>query len=302
MAKRGLGKGLSALIPSLEKPGGVAPSERRDAFRIEEIPISSITPSPRQPRQRFDPETLQELVASILTFGVVQPIIVRPKGDGYEVVAGERRWRAAKAAGLKTIPSIARRTSDIESLEMALIENVHRDDLNVIEEAYAYQQLIDDFDITHGELSKKVGRSRSAITNILRLLSLPIEVQAMVREGALSYGHGRSLLGLEDNQQIIRLAEKVAREELSVRQIEEEVRKIQLRKDSAHLKRAPKPLQPAKFPEIAEQLSDYLSVPVRIIMSKTKGRIEIEFGSLVDLERIYSLITGGRSGLDEPMS
>lgn len=302
MAKRGLGKGLSALIPSLEKPGAPGLSERWDAFRIEEIPISSITPSPRQPRQKFDPETLQELVASILTFGVVQPIIVRPKGDGYEVVAGERRWRAAKAAGLKTIPSIVRRTSDIESLEMALIENVHRDDLNVIEEAYAYQQLIDDFNITHGELSKKVGRSRSAITNILRLLTLPIEVQAMVREGALSYGHARSLVGLEDNQQIIRLAEKAAREGLSVRQVEEEVRKIQLRKETPHLKRAPKALQPAKFPEIAEQLSDYLSVPVRVIMGKTKGRIEIEFGSLLDLERIYSLITGARSRLDEPMS
>jgi ParB family chromosome partitioning protein len=302
MAKRGLGKGLSALIPSLEKPGGLGPWEKWDAFRIEEIPISSITPSPRQPRQKFDPETLQELVASILAFGVVQPIIVRPKGDGYEVVAGERRWRAARAAGLKTIPSIVRRPSDTESLEMALIENVHRDDLNAIEEAYAYQQLVDDFNITHAELSKKVGRSRSAITNILRLLTLPIEVQAMVRGGVLSYGHARSLLGLDDNQEIIRLAEKVAREGLSVRQAEEEVRKIQLRKDTAHLKRVPKPLQPAKFPEIAEQLSDYLSVPVRVVMGKTKGRIEIEFGSLVDLERIYTLITGGRSRLDELIS
>jgi ParB family chromosome partitioning protein len=279
MARRGLGKGLSSLIPSFE---------RIEAMRVANIAVLKITANPRQPRKDFNPELLEEMIASINAFGVIQPIVVRPKDGGYELIAGERRWRAAQAAGLEVIPAIIRQTDEMESLELSLIENLNRDDLNVVEEAYAFQQLIEDFGITHADLSKRIGKSRSNITNILRIITLDPEIQDMLTNEAITYGHARSVLAIEDKKLQKKIVKRIVDDQLSVRQVEEIVRNLM--QGEARKKKAIKVIQPKKFPDITQRLSDYLSVPVRIEMSKTRGKIEIEFGSIDDLERIFDLI------------
>jgi ParB family chromosome partitioning protein len=279
MARRGLGRGLSSLIPSFE---------RTEAMRVADIAVSKITANPRQPRKDFNPELLEEMIASINAFGVIQPIVVRPKDGEFELIAGERRWRAAQAAGLEVIPAIIRHSDELESLELSLIENINRDDLNVVEEAYAFQQLIEDFGITHADLSKRIGKSRSNITNILRIITLDPEIQDMLANEAITYGHARAILTIEDKKLQKKIVKRIVDDQLSVRQVEEIVRI--LAQGDLGKKKAPKIIQPKKFPDISQRLSDYLSVPVKIEMSKARGKIEIEFGSIDDLERIFDLI------------
>lgn len=276
MAKRGLGRGLSSLIPTLGSTADVV---------LEEIPVGDISPSPNQPRKQFDQEAFEELVASIGRHGLVQPVVVRPKGSGFELVAGERRWRAAKEAGLKTVPAIVKQSTDGQSLELALIENIQREDLNALEEAAAYQKLIGDFKLTQAELADRVGKNRTTITNTLRLLQLPDSIKQLILEGQLSSGHARALLALENEDQQRKLAEKVLAEGLSVRQTESLVRLWQLAADGA-------PARPPvrSFGTAARQLAGALSARVRVRMSGGKGKIEIEFKSEEELKRICDLV------------
>jgi ParB family chromosome partitioning protein len=275
VGKKGLGKGLSALIPGLAE-------EKK--LNVEEIPLSDISPNPNQPRQSFNEQSFFEMVESVRKFGVIQPIVVQPKGLGYEIVAGERRWRAAKEAGLKSIPAVIKRLEGPESLEIALIENLHREDLNAIEEAQAYKTIIEKFNITQEELAKKIGKSRVAVTNTLRLLELPEDVKEAIVAGNLSAGHARALLGLKDEKKIKSLAERVIAEGLSVRETEKLARLISLEK-----KKKPS-VQPKAFREMARELSKILKTPVKVKMTSQKGKIEITFKKVEDLERIFSLL------------
>ncbi|HDP70100.1 MAG TPA: ParB/RepB/Spo0J family partition protein [Actinobacteria bacterium] len=281
MVKRGLGKGLSSLIPSVEQAG-------TGDFQLEQIPVKEIVPNPHQPRKNFNPETFRELVSSVNEFGVVQPIMVRPKGLGYELVAGERRWRAATEAGLEVIPAIIKETTDVESLELGLVENLQRENLNAIEEASAYRELVEKFNLTQGELAVVVGKSRTAITNTLRLLQLPKEVKQLIEEDGLSSSHARALLSLEDKEKQINLAKRIVEDGLSVREIENTVRLLSF---SGAKSQKPRHLQPKAFRTIAKRLGDALSTRVRVKMTHKKGKIEIDFKSLNDLERVFRLIT-----------
>jgi len=286
MAKRGLGKGLSALIPN------VGSEDKDDSNRVVEIPLSKIEPNKNQPRKNFKEELLDELADSIKEFGVIQPIMVREKegSNGYEIVAGERRFLAAKKIGLKTIPAlINQEIDDLSSLEIALIENIQREDLSPIELSHTFKQLLDEFEITHEELSKRVGKSRTAITNFLRLLSLPLEVQKMVDEGLLSAGHARALLTINDKDVLLETAQFAIDKGLSVRELEKTASKAN-RPKTERKKTVIVPLK--KAPEIASKLSEYLSSPVDLKLSKHKGKILIEFGTVNDLERIVYKIIG----------
>jgi len=283
--RSGLGRGLGALIPN-EVVG-----DRSSA--LIDIPISSLKPNPHQPRTRFDEETLASLTASIRELGVLQPILVRATGpDQYELIAGERRWRAARRAGHQTIPAIVRAATDIGSIEQALVENLHRQDLNPLEEAAAYQQLIEDFGITHEHLALRVGKSRAAITNTLRLFQLPPSVQRLVMEGQLSAGHARALLGTPDRAFQEALARRAVAEGLSVRNVEDAVRARNERVPRSQ----PTPgsrLRPPGILELETLLSSHLDTRVKVDMGSRKGRMVIEFGSLEDLERIYRAMTDG---------
>ena len=282
MARRGLGKGLDVLIGSAATAQG---------YRLEEIPIKDIKPNPRQPRVRFDPEGLEEMARSIEAFGVVQPVIVRSLGTDYELVAGERRWRAARAAGLEKVPAIVRDSTETDSLEMALIENLHRDDLNGIEEAAAFQQLLDDFGITHEELSRRVGKSRAQITNTLRLLQLPPSIQQQILEGRITTGHARALLALQEEPELQeKLALRIAKEGLSVRQVEESVRSHKGGEGSR--KERHKIPVPQEASEMFNKLEGLLETRVKGSLGKLKGRLVIEFIDLGDLKRIYRVIAG----------
>jgi ParB family chromosome partitioning protein len=278
MAKRGLGKGLGALITS---------SNTAQQPRHEMIPVDSISPNPLQPRRRFREEGLEELAASLEEHGMVQPVIVRPLGTGYELLVGERRWRAAKMAGVTSIPALIREAEPSESLQVALVENLHRDDLNGIEEAMAYQQLVEEFGLSHEEISQKVGKSRSAVVNALRLLQLPVEIQATVVAEEITPGHARALLALQGDPQQAVLLQRIIEENLSVRQAEELVRKILSgEKDKA------KKEKPASLDDYAEKLSAGLQAKVRVIQGKRKGKIIIEFKGEEDLKRILEQVTG----------
>jgi ParB family transcriptional regulator, chromosome partitioning protein len=284
--KGGLGKGLGALIP----PGA---AEGLGAGGYQELPISTIRPNRYQPREHFGEEHLSALADSIREVGVLQPVLVRPADDGYELIAGERRWRAARRAGLQAIPALIRTTDDASALEQALIENVHRDDLNALEEAAAYQQLIEDFRLTHEQVAARVGRSRVAITNTLRLLQLPPAIQKMIQDDTLRGGHARALLGTPDRAFQEQLARRVLNEGLSVRAVEEAVR--------AHggdaAKRAPAAtgqLRPAGLLELEELLGDYLETRVKISVGGKQGKITVDFADLEDLERLYRVVTGDR--------
>ena len=282
MAKRGgLGTNLDALIPLTVNQETVGSQE--------EVSLSSITPNPKQPRTHFDPEALAELVASIKEIGILQPPVVREVGAGrYELIMGERRFRAAKLAGLKTIPVIIRQTKDNELLREALIENIHRSNLNALEEAAAYSNLLNDFNCTHDELAEKLGRSRSVITNTMRLLNLPASVQNKVAAGVISAGHARALLGLSDSTAIEKLANRIVAEGLSVRSVEEIIA-ISKPGGSAKKKSGGRKETP-ELRELAEALGDSLDTRVRIESAKGKGAIIIEYSGGEDLQRLVKLI------------
>jgi ParB family transcriptional regulator, chromosome partitioning protein len=260
-----------------------------------ELSVTAVRPNPRQPRSHFDEDGLASLTASVREIGVLQPILVRQTDeDEYELIAGERRWRAARRAGMATIPAIIRTASDSESLEQALIENLNREELNPLEEAAGYQQLIEDFDLTHDQLSARVGKSRVAITNALRLFQLPPSVQRLVAEGRLSAGHARALLGTPDRAFQEALARRAANEQLSVRAVEEAVReRAQLAgpTEAPNPKASPGRLRPPGILELEELLADHLSTKVRVDMGANRGKVVIEFATLEDLERIYKAMT-----------
>jgi ParB family chromosome partitioning protein len=256
-----------------------------------ELPVGSIHPNPRQPRQVFDEDALSELTHSIREFGVLQPIVVRPDGDGYELVMGERRLRAAVAAGLVAIPSIVRSTSDDAMLRDALLENIHRAQLNPLEEAAAYQQLLEEFGTTHDELAQRIGRSRPQVSNTIRLLNLSVPVQRRVAAGVLSAGHARALLGLDDKELQDEIAARIVAEGLSVRATEELVT-LTLHGHGTKPARRP-PSQRITAPavvELAERLSDAFDTKVRVELGRRKGKITVEFASVDDLERLVGLM------------
>jgi ParB family chromosome partitioning protein len=306
MAKRtGLGRGIGALIPTTE-PTEARPSdvffprtvvdesttpESEDQLlavpgaRLIHIDPRSIVPNPRQPRTHFDADDLAELVHSVREFGVLQPVVVRATDEGtYELIMGERRTRAAREAGLESIPAVVRETADEHLLRDALLENLHRSELNPLEEASAYQQLLEDFGITQEELAARIGRSRPQISNTIRLLKLPVPVQQRVAAGVLSAGHARAILSLDDAEAMQRLADKIVNEDLSVRAAEA------LAKGGAHERRravAPHAgARRAHLDEVAERLGDRLNTRVRIALSARKGQISIDFASIQDLNRI----------------
>jgi ParB family chromosome partitioning protein len=285
-AKRGgLGTNLDSLIPTSLTVGDTEVGQQN------EVPISSISPNPRQPRTVFDEDALNELIASIKEIGILQPPVVRKVSEGrYELIMGERRFRAAKAAGLKSIPVIIRQTPDNELLREALIENIHRSQLNPLEEAAAYAGLLSDFGCTHDELAVKLGRSRPLISNMLRLLNLPPTVQRKVAAGVISAGHARALLGLSDEKEIEKLANRIVAEGLSVRATEEIVATAGPAKKSAKAKT--KVGISGTALASAELLSDYLDTRVTIEQGKGKGKITIEFAGSEDLQRIVDLIEG----------
>ncbi len=273
MSKKGLGKGLNALITS---------SVSAEQARHDMIPVDSISPNPLQPRKKFKEESLEELAESLKEHGVVQPVIVRPSGTGYELLVGERRWRAAQIAGIKAIPAVIRDAEASECLEVALVENLHRDDLNGIEEATAYRQLMEDFGLTQDEISRKVGKSRSAVANALRLLQLPVEVQASIVSEEISPGHARALLALQGDPYQAVLLRRIIEEGLSVRQTEDLVRKKLEGKVVPESKRE----KPKLLQDYAEAIASGLKAKVKVIQGKRKGKIIIEFKGEKDLQRL----------------
>jgi ParB family transcriptional regulator, chromosome partitioning protein len=342
--RRGLGKGLGALIPDAPRhsgltggagPGSGSPASAStdfldrqpgaaDGYRataegadtglrqvagayFEEVAIGSIAPNPRQPRRTFDDEAIDELAASIAEVGLLQPVVVRGLGGGrYELVMGERRWRASQRAGLDYIPAIVRETHDDDMLRDALIENLHRQQLDPLEEAAAYQQLLDDFGATHEQLAQKIGRSRPHISNTLRLLNLPPAVQKRVAAGVISAGHARALLSLDDPQSQDRLAQRIVAEGLSVRAVEEIVAVGDGTPDapakSSRRPAANKPVAPA-LRNLADRLSDLFETRVKVELGRNKGKIVVEFATIDDLERIVKAMSpdapGGGSA-DDP--
>lgn len=299
MARRsGLGKGLDALIPNT---GGstaeAAPGGPDDGTGLRELTITDIRPNPNQPRVHFDEESLAELSASIRAIGVLQPILVRPVESGFELIAGERRWRAAQRAGLSLIPAVVRVTDDVSSVEQALVENLHRQDLTPLEESAAYQQLLDDFGMTHEQVATKVGKSRSAITNSLRLLTLPASIQQLLADGRLSAGHAKAILGTPDRALQEALAKRAVAEQLSVRAVEEAIRDQQPKPATKPTGTGPKPasttLRPPGLLELEQLLGDHLQTSVSVTMSAKHGRVVIDFADLEDLERIYRVMTEG---------
>jgi len=309
--KGGLGRGLAALIPTRHDDGvdasvrngtpssfAEAPPPRR-ALRdgsplpaeLREIEIGAIVPNPQQPRTQFDDESLGELEHSIREFGLLQPIVVREAEPGsFQLVMGERRWRAAKRVGLRRVPAIVRQTADDAMLRDALLENIHRVQLNPLDEAAAYEQLLVEFGVTHTELADRLGRSRPVVTNTIRLLRLPVSVQRRVAAGVLSAGHARALLGLDDAGQQEELAARIVAEGMSVRATEEAV--VLLRRETPDKPRAVKrrPMQAPGLQDLAERLSDRFDTRVKVELGQRKGRIVVEFGSVEDLERIAELM------------
>ena len=258
------------------------------------LAVTLIVPNPLQPRSHFDGEELSALAASISEVGMLQPVIVRRIGEHrYELIAGERRWRAAQEAGLEEIPAIVRLADDQSSLEQAVVENLHRADLNGVEEAAAYRQLADDFGLTQDEIAQRVGKSRSAVANTLRLLQLPVSVQRLIMVGELSAGHARALLAVSDSDRQAQLAAKVVADELSVRQVEDLVRRAsQGRKAQAKEAWAPAGHRSASMLEIERLLSDRLDTRVSVTLTRNRGRLVVEFADLEDLDRIYRKLDG----------
>ena len=287
--RAGLGKGIGALIPS--EP------IRDQLSMLRDIPVADIDPNPHQPRHHFDEETLVSLAGSVREVGVLQPVLVRPGAEGrFELIAGERRWRAAMRAGLDVIPAIVREAGDLQAVEQALVENLHRQDLGVLEEASGYQQLIEDFGLTHEDVATRVGKSRSAVTNTLRLLQLPPSIQQLVASGRLSAGHARALMSTPDRAFQEALAGRAVRDQLSVRDVEEAVRQRGELVEGDAPRKVPKArLRPPGLLELEELLSSYLDTRVKVDMGAKRGKVLIEFATLEDLERIYRVMTEGKS-------
>lgn len=279
---RGLGKGIGALFPT-ETLENLQPNEDQ----IEKIDLQKLVVNPFQPRKTFDDEAIEELAQSIMEHGIIQPIVVRKKGKKFEIVVGERRFRAAKFANLNEIPAIVRDLTEDQMMELAILENLQREDLTPIEEAEAYQSLIDKLNFTQEELAKRLGKSRPYITNHLRLLTLPKEVRDLVNSGELSMGHGRTLLGLKNKRRIPEVAEKVIKHGLNVRQLEALIKQL----NEEVSRETEKPVNKDIFVQATEsQLRDYFGTNVQIKKSKNKGKIEIEFYSEDDLERILEIL------------
>lgn len=275
MNKHGLGKGLGALIRE---------NDQNEGASISELRITELEANQNQPRRNFDDQSLQELADSIKQHGVVQPIIVRKIDENYQIVAGERRWRAARLAGLKSVPVVVKDYSNIQVMEIALIENLQRQDLNAIEEAIAYKSLIEEHDMTQEEISEKIGRSRSAIANTLRLLNLPGEIKEFVVQGKISAGHARALLSITDKKRQIEIALKIIDQQLNVRDIE----KLVMQKEKDEPKKENK--KSVEIIELEERLKKALATKVSIVHKKSKGKIEIEYYNNDDLERILELL------------
>lgn len=274
MAKRGLGRGLGSLIPSLNT----------DQQELEEVQVADVKPSESQPREQFGDQALAELADSIKRHGVLQPIVVRPAvGGGYELIAGERRWRAARETGLKTIPAVIKGSTDSEALQLALVENIQREDLNALEEARAFKRLMDDFEVTQADLGEMVGKNRTTVANTLRLLNLAEEVQEMVLNDNLSAGHARALLSLPDPEDQLKLAQRVLAEGLSVRRTEELVRLGALSNSAAGSRKLP---VPPEVKSLARRLARSLGVRVRTKLTRDKLRLELELRDAGDLERL----------------
>jgi ParB family chromosome partitioning protein len=287
----GLGRGLGALIPA-----GPADDEGAEA-RFDEIPIEAVEPNPRQPRESFDEDALAELVASIREVGVLQPVVVRETLPGsYQLVMGERRLRACREAGLVTIPAIIRQTSDDELLRDALLENLHREALNPLEEAAAYQQLLEEFGATHEELASRIGRSRSQVSNTIRLLGLPPTVQRRVAAGVITAGHARALLALDDPEQQERLAARIVAEGLSVRTTEELVATGDA--TSSPRTRAPRGPQAPALARLEAELSDLLETKVSVQLGRRRGKLTVAFASLDDLYRVLGVLAPQVVGRD----
>ncbi|MDN4494148.1 ParB/RepB/Spo0J family partition protein [Ureibacillus aquaedulcis] len=279
---RGLGKGIGALFPT-ETLENVQPNEDQ----IEKIDLQKLVVNPFQPRRIFDDEAIEELAQSIMEHGIIQPIVVRKKGKKFEIVVGERRFRAAKFANLKEIPAIVRSLTEDQMMELAILENLQREDLTPIEEAEAYQSLIEKLNFTQEELAKRLGKSRPYITNHLRLLTLPQEVRDLVNTGELSMGHGRTLLGLKNKRRIPEVAEKVIKHGLNVRQLENLIKQL----NEEVSRETEKPVKKDIYVQATEtQLREYFGTNVQIRKSKNKGKIEIEFYSEDDLERILEIL------------
>lgn len=274
MTRRGLGRGLGTLISPISS----------EPDRLQEIPVDAIQPNPNQPRKTFDSNNLNELVASVKQTGILQPVVVRHLGDGYQIVVGERRWRAARLAGLKTIPAVIRDASDSECLELALIENLLREDLNPMEEAEAYERLLAEFRWTQEELAQRVGKDRSSIANCLRLLRLPALIQEDLRAGRLTMGHARALLALSSPAEQLRLREQILSHSWSVRTTEEGVQQSQIRRHAP--RRAP------ELTALEEALRESLATRVRIFGNERRGRIEVAYASREELERLVEQISG----------
>jgi ParB family chromosome partitioning protein len=310
--KGGLGRGLAALIPTAapetEPADGVSIAGSSDlpssvgvrdgaggtvmGATYREVPIASIAPNPQQPRRQFDEEALAELAYSIKEFGLLQPIVVREVGPGqYQLIMGERRWRAAQEAGLELLPAIIRQTEDDALLRDALLENIHRVQLNPLEEAAAYEQLLVEFGVTHDQLADRIGRSRPVVTNMIRLLRLPVAVQRRVAAGVLSAGHARALLGLDDASRQEDLAARVVAEGMSVRATEEAVTLAKRDPERGRPHSTPRrPQRPPEIDRMANRLSDTFDTRVKVELGQRKGRIVVEFGSMDDLERIVGLM------------
>lgn len=281
MPKRGLGRGLEALIPG---------SELEVGGELLEIPTNAIYPSPLQPREDFDPVAMEELVGSIRQHGIVQPVLVRSQGDSYELIAGERRWRAAQLAGLEKIPALVRSFSDAQALQVSLVENLQREDLNPLDVARALKELAERFALTQEELAEHIGKSRGEVANLMRLLHLPVAVQESLRQGRISYGQARALLALEEEGKILEALRQVEEKRLSVRQTET------LAREKTHRFPAEsKDLFAQERERIADALRRFLGVKVRVIKG-SPGKIEIEYYSYADLKRIWEIIT--RQGPD----
>ena len=287
--KGGLGRGLDALIPTSIMPTEIKTASGVVTANRDEIDLNNISANPKQPRTVFDEDQLTELALSIKEVGLLQPPVVRAIGNGkYQLIMGERRFRAAKLAGLKSIPVIIRQTTDDQLLREALIENIHRSQLNPLEEGAAYQQLLNDFSYTHDELAAKLSKSRPAITNTMRLLNLPPSVQRKVAAGVISAGHARALLSLTDEKEIENLANRIVAEGLTVRAVEEIVSTGGAKVKAGSI-RSGKIIAP-KLKEISDQLSDHLDTRVSVELGKQKGKIVIEFATIEDLERINTKI------------
>jgi ParB family chromosome partitioning protein len=283
VGKRGLGRGLSALIATGEGVGGL---------KFEELPVSAIRPNTRQPRNSFPEAGIKELAASIREVGILQPLVVRSTPAGFELIAGERRLRAAREAGLERVPVLIRQAGENESMELALVENLQRENLSPLETAAAYQALMDGFGLSKDQLARRLGKSRAAVTNTLRLVQLPENIQTLLGEGRISEGHARALLGLEDEEQMTELAIKVGEEKLSVRKTEELVREM-LADPGTSSRSVPeqRATTPAQFNEASRLIREAIELPVRVKSLKSGGKVEIRFREPQQLEALVSLLT-----------